>query len=312
MSLTRVGNQDGVLHSGAEPRRVRRVIPRRGALTPYLYLLPATLALLLIFFYPMLRAVVTSFQSYDLLFGGFTFVGMRNYAKLMEDPVFWNSIRVSAIWVVGTVSGQFLVGFGVALLLNEHWRGNRLVRTLILIPWIMPGLSAGVGWRLIYNPQFGLINDLLGRLGLPGQTWLADPDTALFAVILPTVWKAFPFVAVTMLAGLASIPADLYEAAKVDGAGVWRRFRDITLPSLRGLTVILTLLMCVWTFNFFDLPFVLTGGGPANATEVIPILVYRFAFEQFAYGYSSALAVIMTVINLVFAIFYLRSLYREE
>ena len=310
MSVTPLGGREA-MRGRAAVRSGSRSIALRRAATPYLFLLPATLALLLIFFYPMARAAYLGFQRYDQLFGAFEFAGLSNYAKLVRDGAFWNALRVSAIWVVGSVVGQFLIGFGAALLLNESWRGNRLLRALLLVPWVMPGLSIGVAWRLIYNPQLGLINDLAARLGLPGQSWLANPDLAIVAVILPNIWKAFPFVAVTLLAGLSAIPGDLYEAAKVDGATTWQRFRDITLPSLRGLMVILTLLLSVWTFNFFDLPFVLTGGGPVNATEVMPILVYRFAFEQFAYGYASALAVLMTLINLVFAVFYLRSLFRE-
>ncbi len=279
--------------------------------TPYLFLLPATLALLFIFFYPMVRSIFVSLQDYDQLTSTFTFVGTRNYTDILRDKAFSNSLWVSFWWVVLSVSGQFLVGLGFALLLHQPWRGNRVVRALMLLPWVMPGVSIGIGWRLILNPEFGMINDLLTRLGLPTQTWLADPSTALLAVVLPNIWKAFPFVTVTMLAGLASIPAELYEAAKVDGTTAVGRFRYVTLPSLRNLIAILTLLLCVWTFNFFDLPFVLTKGGPVNATEVMPILVYRFAFESFRYGYSAALAVIMTIINTVFAIFYLRSFRRE-
>jgi len=279
--------------------------------TPYLFLLPATLALLFIFFYPMVRSIYVSLQSYDQLTSTFTFVGTKNYTDILQDKAFWNSLWVSMWWVILSVAGQFLIGFGFALLLHQSWRGNRLVRGLILLPWVMPGVSIAIGWRLILNPDFGMINDLLTRLGLPTQTWLADPSTALLAVVLPNVWKAFPFVTVTMLAGLASIPAELYEAAKVDGATLLERFRFVTLPSLRNLIAILTMLLCVWTFNFFDLPFVLTRGGPVNSTEVMPILVYRFAFESFRYGYSAALAVIMTVINTIFAIFYLRSFRRE-
>ncbi len=310
MSVTPLGGREAIRGQTAMRSAPRGMALRRAA-TPYLFLLPATVALLLIFFYPMARAAYLSLQRYDQLFGAFEFAGLSNYANLVRDGAFWNALRVSAIWVVGSVVGQFLIGFGAALLLNESWRGNRLLRALLLVPWVMPGLSIGVAWRLIYNPQLGLINDLAARLGLPGQSWLANPDLAIVAVILPNIWKAFPFVAVTLLAGLSAIPADLYEAAKVDGATTWQRFRDITVPSLRGLMVILTLLLSVWTFNFFDLPFVLTGGGPVNATEVMPILVYRFAFEQFAYGYASALAVLMTLINLVFAVFYLRGLFRE-
>jgi multiple sugar transport system permease protein len=307
--------QDRVaLAGGAAARPARPFLPPRVTriATPYPFLLPALLALLLIYFYPMLRAVVVSLQSYDELTQGFTFIGLDNYAQLVQDPEVWNSLGRSAIWVAGSVLGQFLVGFGFALLLNERWPGNRIMRALILMPWVMPGVSIAIGWSMIYNPMFGMLNDLLARFGLPTQTWLADPSKALLAVILPNIWKAFPFVAVTMLAGLAAIPAELYEAAKVDGATVWDRFRYVTLPALRNLIVILTLLLSVWTFNFFDLPFVLTNGGPANATEIMPILVYRAAFANFQYGYASALAVVMTVINIVFAVFYLRRSLRRE
>ncbi|MCC7205952.1 MAG: sugar ABC transporter permease [Anaerolineae bacterium] len=294
---------------GATAALGRFSLPRLSrASTPYLFLLPAAAALLFIFFYPMARSVYVSFFNYDQLAGEFSYTGLQNYLDIVRGNEFWNSLRVSLGWVVGSVLGQFLVGFGFALLLHERWPGNRFVRALMLLPWVMPGVSIGLIWRLIYNPQFGMLNDILTRLGMPPQTWLADPNMAMFAVIVPNVWKAFPFVAVTMLAGLSSIPTELYEAAKVDGATTWGRFRFVTLPSMRNLILILTLLLCVWTFNFFDLPFVLTQGGPAGATKVMPILVYESAFEDFQYGYSSALAVVMTVINMVFAVFYLRSL----
>lgn len=306
---------DSLPQTSAAPSHIEKASlswPRaKRVAMPYLFILPAVCVLLLIFLYPMVRAFALSFQQYDQLFGSYRFIGLENFRTALGGAETWNSLRVSVIWVVGSVVGQFALGLAVALLLHQPWPGNRLVRVLILIPWVMPGLSIGVIWRLIYNPQLGMVNDLFARVGLPPQTWLADPSLAIFAVILPNIWKAFPFVAVTMLAGLAGIPSELYEAAKVDGANVWRRFLDITVPSLRGLIVIVSLLMGVWTFNYFDLPFVLTGGGPARSTEVMPILVYRFAFEQFAYGLASALAVVMTVINLIFAIFYLRGLYQE-
>ncbi len=291
----------------------RAVRTRFGqSLVPYVFLLPATAALLLVFFYPMLRGVFTSFLDYNQTLGTSEFSWFENYREVVRDEEFLNSMGRSAIWVLLSVLGQFVVGFGFALLLNEKWPGNRLVRAVVLIPWVMPGVSVAVGWRLIYNGQFGLFNDLLGRVGLPQLTWLNEPALAMFAVVLANVWKAFPFVTITMLAGLAAIPNELYDAAKMDGANMLARFRYVTLPGLRNVTFVVVLLMTVWTFNYFDLVFVMTGGGPAQSTEIAPVLVARYAFQQFDYGLAATVAVIMTVFNVIFAVLYIKTLRRAE
>jgi multiple sugar transport system permease protein len=297
----------------AAPAKRWAVSPRfRRRLVPYLFLVPATAAMLLIYFYPMLRGVFTSSLDYNTAIGTSEFSGLENYRDILRDGSFWNSMRRSAIWVLGSVAGQFVVGFAFALLLNERWPGNRLVRALVLVPWVMPGVSVALGWRLIYDAQFGLLNDLLGRMGLPQLTWLNDPNLAMLGVILANVWKAFPFVTVTMLAGLAAIPDDLYEAAKIDGATMLNRFRYVTLPGVRNVTFVVVLLMAVWTFNYFDLVFVMTEGGPAQATEIAPVLVARYAFQQFDYGLAATVAVIMTVFNVIFAVLYIKTLRRAE
>lgn len=292
----------------------RRVLGHRlrRRLTPYLFLIPATAALLLIYFYPMLRGVFTSLLDYNTALGTSEFSGLENYREIIREGSFWNSMGRSAIWVLGSVVGQFVVGFAFALLLNERWPGNRFVRALVLIPWVMPGVSVALGWRLIYDEQFGLLNDLFGRVGLSQLTWLNDPNLAMLGVILANIWKAFPFVTVTMLAGLAAIPNDLYEAAKIDGATMLNRFRYITLPGVRNVTFVVVLLMTVWTFNYFDLVFVMTEGGPAQATEIAPVLVARYAFQQFDYGLAATVAVIMTIFNIIFAVLYIKTLRRTE
>ncbi len=206
---------------------------RSRNLTPYAFLLPATIAMLLVFFYPMLNGIYTSFTHYNQYSDITRLVGLQNYVKVLQDSSFWNSMQRSLIWVVFSVLGQFIIGFAFALLLNERWPGNRIVRAIVLIPWVMPGVSIALGWSLIYNGQFGLLNDVLGSLGLPRADWLADPNLAMLAVIIANIWKAFPFVTVTMLAGLAAIPDDLYDAAKVDGASILGRFLYVTLPQLR-------------------------------------------------------------------------------
>ncbi|HEY4388815.1 MAG TPA: sugar ABC transporter permease, partial [Ktedonobacteraceae bacterium] len=267
---------------------------RNRNITPYMFLLPATIAMLLIFFYPMLDGLYTSFTHYNQYTNITSFVGFQNYASILRSGDFWNSMVRSVIWVVFSVLGQFVLGFGFALLLNERWPGNRLMRALVMIPWVMPGISVALTWSLIFNGQLGLLNDLLLRWNLPPQQWLADPNMAMVTVIIANIWKAFPFVAVTILAGLASIPDELYDAAKVDGASVVGRFRHVTLPQLRNVILIIVLLMIVWTFNYFDLVYVMTQGGPAQGTEIAPVLVARYAFQQFDYGLSASVAVVMT------------------
>lgn len=276
--------------------------------TPYLFLLPATLAMLLVFFYPMLNGFYTSLTHYSQYTNITSFVGAQNYIKILQSGDFWNSMQRSVIWVFFSVLGQFLLGFGFALLLNERWPGNRVMRALVMIPWVMPGISVALAWSLIFNGQFGLLNDIALRLNLPPQQWLADPNLAMVAVIIANIWKAFPFVAVTMLAALAAIPEELYEAAKVDGASVLDRFLHVTLPQLRNVTMIVILLMVVWTFNYFDLIYVMTQGGPAQGTEIAPVLVARFAFQQLDYGLAASVAIIMTIFNILFAVLYLRVL----
>lgn len=285
---------------------------RRNNMTPYMFLLPATIAMLLVFFYPMLNGIYTSFTHYNQYSDTTRLVGLENYLKVVRDPSFWNSMQRSLIWVVCSVLGQFIVGFAFALLLNERWPGNRIMRAIVLIPWVMPGVSIALGWSLIYNGQFGLMNDVLSGLGLPHADWLADPNLAMLAVIIANIWKAFPFVTITMLAGLAAIPDDLYDAARVDGASVFGRFRYVTLPQLKNIISIVVLLMIVWTFNYFDLVYVLTQGGPARGTEIAPILVARFAFQQFDYGLAASVAIIMTLFNIIFAILYIYILRRTE
>lgn len=285
---------------------------RRRNITPYIFLLPATVAMLLVFFYPMLNGLYTSFTHYNQYTNITSVVGLRNYAEILKSSDFWNSMQRSVIWVVLSVSGQFALGFSFALLLNERWPGNRIMRALVMIPWVMPGISVALTWSLIFNGQFGLLNDILLRLNLPPQQWLANPSLAMAAVIIANIWKAFPFVAVTMLAGLAAIPDELYDAAKVDGASVLGRFRYVTLPQLRSVTLIVILLMVVWTFNYFDLVFVMTQGGPAQGTEIAPVLVARFAFQQFDYGLAASVAIIMTLFNILFAVLYLSVLRRPE
>ena len=196
--------------------------------------------------------------------------GSATTSAWLQDPVFWLTLWNSVVWVFGSVILQFVFGFAAALLLQQAFRGRALVRTLTLLPWIIPGVVVGLIWQWLYQPNYGVINDLLIRAGWMHErvAWLSSPDTAMAAVVFTNVWRGIPFFAIMLLAGLQSVPDELYEAAHVDGAGVLSRFWHITLPLLRPIIVVATATRIIWTFNYADLIFVMTGGGPANATQI--------------------------------------------
>lgn len=281
---------------------------RSGAL-PYALLSPAVLATVVVVFYPMAQAIVTSlYQSILWKPRDIHFIALDNYATLLHDPVFWSSLGRTAIWIGLTVPLQMLLGLVTALLLNQEFRWRGLARSLILIPWALPSVVIGLMWAWIYNPQVGLLNDLMLRLGLlqSAVPWLANPDTALYAIIAALVWQGFPFFAIMILAGLQTIPASLYEAAEIDGASVWHQFWHITLPGLRGVLVTAVMLRIIWVANSVDVIYVMTGGGPGYATHTLPLYAFKRTYSSMDFGYGSALAVSFSVLLLGAIVLYLR------
>jgi multiple sugar transport system permease protein len=236
------------------------------------------------------------------------FIGLGNYIRLVHDGVFWLTLWNSIVWVFGSVLLQFLAGFGAALLLHQAFRGRALVRTLTLLPWIIPGVVVGLIWEWLYQPNYGLINDLLLKAGWMHDrvAWLSSPDLAMAAVVFANVWRGIPFFAIMLLAGLQAIPDELYEAAHVDGAGVLGRFWHITLPLLRPIIVVATATRIIWTFNYADLIFVMTGGGPANATQITSTYTLMQAYSNLDFGYAGALSVVLLLVMLAFTAAYLR------
>jgi ABC-type glycerol-3-phosphate transport system permease component len=231
----------------ARPRLSRRA---REHLTGYLYLLPVAIALGGTVLFPILKAIHMSLYNHVLIKPKeYGFVGLANYARLLHDEVFWLSLWNSFLWVFGSVSFQFLGGFAAALLLHQAFRGRALVRTLTLLPWIIPGVVVALIWEFIYQPNYGLLNDVLIRIGVMTErvAWLSSPVLAMPAVILTNVWRGVPFFAIMLLAGLQAIPTELYEAARVDGASVTQRFWSITVPMLRPIIVVATATRIVWT-----------------------------------------------------------------
>ncbi len=290
----------------ARPLLSRRA---REALSGYAYLIPAIICLGGTVAFPILKAAYMSLYNNVLIKPQeYAFIGLGNYARLLKDDVFWLSLWNSLVWVFGSVSLQFLGGFAAALLLHQGFRGRALVRTVTLLPWIIPGIVVALVWEWLYQPNYGIINDLLVRTGLVRDrvAWLSDPLLAMPAVIATNVWRGVPFFAIMLLAGLQAIPDDIYEAARVDGASVTQRFWHITLPLLRPIIVVATATRIIWTFNYADLIFVMTSGGPANATQITSTYTLMQAYANLDFGYAATLSIVLLLIMLGFTVFYLK------
>ena len=283
-------------------------------------LLPGILTFLVLLVFPLGYGVYTSFyriNMLDLATGGGRFVGFDNYVWLFGNGDFWHSLWVSVSYAVAVVGLQLALGTFVALLLHQSFRGRNLVRGLVLFPYMMPVVSVILVWLLLYNALFGVINYLLMSVGLIERidsiAWLARPDSAFWGVVLVGLWKYFPFVVVIVLARLQIIPQDLYEAARIDGAGAVSRFFDITLPQLRDVLLVVALLRTIFMFNNFEVVYLLTGGGPLQATLTLPILVYETAMEgERACGRGSTIAVVMFFILIATMSVYFRFLRKEQ
>ena len=281
----------------------------RGILAGYAYLVPAVLVLGGTVLFPILKAMKMSLYHHVLIKPQeYGFIGLGNYTRLLHDEVFWLTLWNSLVWVFGSVGLQFVGGFAGALLLHQGFRGRAVVRTVTLLPWIIPGVVVALVWEWLYQPNYGVLNDLLFRLGWLHErvAWLSDPRLAMPAVIATNVWRGVPFFAIMLLAGLQAIPDELYEAARVDGATVLQRFRHITLPLLRPIVVVATATRIIWTFNYADLIFVMTSGGPANATQITSTYTLLQAYSNLDFGYAATLSIVLLVIMLAFTVMYLR------
>ena len=288
--------------------------PQRRRLSPYVLLLPAFFAIAGVIGYPIFRAVIMSFQSYSLMRPrDIGFIAFGNYARAIEDGVFWLSLRNMVIYVFGSVGLQFLLGFGLALLLNKPSLLSDFSRNLMLIPWVIPGVLAAFMWRWLFNANYGLINDVLLRIGLISEriAWLSRPDTAMSGVVLATAWRGTPFFALMLLAGLQAVPDDLYEAARIDGAKSWQQVLYVTIPYIMPVIVTTTLLRIIWTANFVDLIYLMTEGGPGYSTQVLSVYIFMTARSTMDYGYSAALSILLTVVLLLVVLIYIGRARKE-
>jgi multiple sugar transport system permease protein len=267
---------------------------------------PLLALLALVVVYPLAYEIDISLRQEVLYIPRTPFVGLQNYARILSSSQFWFVIRTTLVWTAGCMLFQFALGMGLALVFHRGMPGSRFFRALFLAPWVMPGVVVATIWQWIYQPLFGILNAALGGLGLPTHQWLGDPSTVLPAVILANVWKGFPFWMIMLTAGLQTISHDLYEAATVDGAGGWARFRYVTIPGIKTILVITSILAFIWTFNYFDLIYVLTGGGPANLTQIFPIYIYQTAFNDQQLGLGAAASLILFVAMTIVMIVYVR------
>jgi multiple sugar transport system permease protein len=285
------------------------------ALFPYLLIAPALLLLAAVLAYPLGYSFWLSFHEWTLrgFRAGVPFVGPDNYTRLLlHEPEFWQSMRVTLLFMAGAISLEFILGMAVALLVNQDIRGRRIIRSLILLPMMTTNVVIGLGWRMMYNYDAGVINWLLSLVKIPPITWLSTVNMALPSLIIVDVWNTTSFVALILLAGLQALPTEPIEAATIDGASAWQVFRHVTLPLLRPTILVALVWRVIDTFRIFDVVFTLTGGGPAGATEVVSLYAYRNGFQKFDLGFASAISYTMIILMLVVAFVLFQLIGRTE
>ena len=284
---------------------------RRIDFLPYALLVPSIALIVVIILYPLATGLYYSLNEGSLLrLDGF--VGLDNYRNLLGMADFRHALLFSGIFAVCSVAGSYVMGLGLALLLNQEIPGRAFFRVALLLPWVIPSIVSIASWRWLIADQNGLVNQALGLVGLGPIFFLSTSDAAMFSVIMIKIWRSFPFMMVSCLAALQSIDRDMYEAARIDGAGRWQSFRDITMPQILGISVVMWILMTIWSVNDFETPWLLTQGGPSNATENLIVLAYKYTFTRSDVGVGSAIAVVSMVILMALALVLLRKQRGEE
>jgi multiple sugar transport system permease protein len=281
---------------------------------PAVYIAPAFIVLIIILVYPLGYALWLSVHQWLMrsFKQGVPFIGLDNYIQLFSNPDFLNSIKTTFTFVFLAVGIEFILGIGLALLLNQELKGRGLFRSMILLPMMCTNVVIGLMWRLLLNYQYGLINYYLGQLGFGPIEWLSSPKVAMVSVIMVDVWNTTSFVALMLLAGLQSLPDEPFEAAKIDGASGVQTFYFLTLPLLKPVILVALLWRFIDTFRIFDVIYLLTAGGPARVTETVSIYIYRYGFQSFNLGIAAASSFIMLLIMLIIGGMLTRAIKQEE
>ena len=284
--------------------------------TDYLYVLPAILVMLVVIAYPIYYTVDLSFFNTppSLQLRDKVFVGLDNYALILSSDVFWRVTVNTVIWTFVSTAFAFALGLGSALALHRDFAGRGVMRAILIIPWVISAVAASYIWKWIYHSDFGVIGAVLVGLGLAGRppNFIDSVSTVLPSLIVVNVWREFPFAMIMLMAGLQTVPDQLLRAAKVDGASAWQRFWHVTFPHLRGVSTVTILLLAVSNFNSFIIPWIMTGGGPANASHIWITHIYELAFGRQRWGIASAYSVLLFLILMTLGYFYVRALSGGE
>ena len=281
---------------------------------PYLYLLPAISILCVFLLFPFVWNIYISTHGVSIttILKEWEFVWLDNFIQVLNDPNFHTSIKISIIFVGGSVAFQFLIGLVIASLLNQNIKGKQILIALIMIPWITSGLIAAFSFKFIFDNSFGIINYILEYLGFSAIAWLSNPKIVIWSIIIANVWYGTPFTILFLTAGLLSINPSIYESAKVDGASKIKSFFYLTLPMIRSFIIIDIILITIWSINFFEIPLIMTGGNPLFASTPASLYMYRQAFEFGLLSKGSASGIILLSINIVVAIIYIIALKRRQ
>jgi multiple sugar transport system permease protein len=291
--------------TGTQKPKRRGWQARAEAINAYVFMSPVILGLLLFTLGPMIISLALSFSDYNLL-NDFKLIGVGNYTKLLNEELFWQSLKISAIYSAVSVPLGLVISLFLAILLNKKIRGIYVFRSMYYLPTVISGVGVAMLWRWIFNGKHGIINNLLGMVGVKGPNWLLDEQWALVALIITSVWGVGGTMLI-FLAGLQSIPYELMEAAEIDGANRWSQFRHITLPLLSNVTFFNLVLGIIGALQYFTDAYVITGGGPNNATLFIAVYLYRHAFQYLNFGYAAAISWVLFLIVMLLTLLVFRS-----
>ncbi|MCR8633038.1 carbohydrate ABC transporter permease [Paenibacillus radicis (ex Xue et al. 2023)] len=283
---------------------LQKMVLKRGPV--YVLILPCVLLLILMMIYPIYQTLRFSIFEVKLPAFDLKFAGLDNFTKVFSKEEITTVFKNTLLWIVGAIILKFFLGFWAAIIFNVNVKGGIFLRILCLIPWTVPSIVSSNLWRWIFQSDTGLLNVFFRSYGMEGlsHNWLGDPNTALYSVMFASAWAGFPFVMLMLLAGMQGIPKEMFEAGEIDGANKVQLFRYITIPSLKPIIVIVLLLQIIHNLNAFDLLYVLTGGGPGGASEILGLFIYRIGFTNFDFGGASAISVTLLVLAVIFFVFY--------
>ncbi|RYY00662.1 sugar ABC transporter permease [bacterium] len=303
--------------------------------TPYLFILPSIIAMIVLVYTPLFIGIGYSFTNisqknsanieykipqresdgtisykYEPKPNDLKFTGLQNYTETISTPTFWQVLWQTLVWTFFNVLFHFVIGLGLALLINKPIKGRNFYRMMLMVPWAVPSYISAFSWRWLFNADYGFFNQILTGMGIAPISWLSDPNWAMFAVIATNIWLGFPFMMVTLLGGLQNIPEELYEAATVDGATKWQQFRNVTMPLLMPVALTTTLLGAIWTFNMFNIIYLVTQDNPH--TDILATFSFKAFFVRGEYALASSYSVIILLLLAAFSVFYLRILKKSE